>query len=40
MHVREAGLVVAAFILENHGVGGVVRRPAVGNAGGGDGGNK
>ncbi|XP_045087457.1 uncharacterized protein [Aegilops tauschii subsp. strangulata] len=30
MHVREARLVVAAFVLQNHGVGGAVRRPAVG----------
>ena len=30
MHVREARMVVAAFVLQNHGVGGAVRQPAVG----------
>ena len=29
MHVREARLVVAAFVLQNHGVGEAVRRPAI-----------
>ena len=41
MHVREARLVVAAFVLQNHGVGGAVRRPAgCRDAVGGDGGNE
>ena len=30
MHVRGARMVVAAFVLQNHGDGGAVRRPAVG----------
>ena len=41
MHVREARLVVAACVLQNHGVGGAVRRPAGSrDAVGGDGGNE
>ena len=41
MHVRGARMVVAAFILQNHGVGGAVRRPAGSrDAVGGDGGNE
>ena len=41
MHVRGARMVVAAFVLQNHGDGGAVRRPAgCRDAVGGDAGNE